>query len=188
MDSKRRNIPIRIAAILLCAVLFSAHLASGMFAKYTVGVSDSSYARAAKVDLKIVESEPLTVSSLGEGTYKFSVKNNSEVAFNYNIVVSISFPTSIVTRSFGDERILGTIKNPVINTETGVPSEDDMSYTFSGFSTLAPGSSSDELVFTFSAEDLAAASRASTNAITIPTSTGYLPITLSVSAVGIQVN
>lgn len=181
---KLSGIVTRLAAILLCLVLFSAHLASGMFAKYTSGASVNDSARVAKVQrIEVIEQEALTLDSVGNGTYKFLVKNHSETAFQYDIKLKIT-STEAYVDYFGADEIAKTCYDVKVNGIEGTPSSDGSLYTFSMPDILKPDSESDVYTVTFKAFDLAYNVSNATNPIT-----GFnVPIKFSVSAKGTQVN
>ena len=125
------GIIMRIAVILLCLVLFSAHLASGMLAKYTVGGTGGATAKTAKIDLK-VQSEQ---TALASGQYSFKVVNDSEVAFQYEVIVN--FPnlhtsTTQPLENFNVENYFKDLKlkDASGNELTGTVSSDKRTYTF----------------------------------------------------------
>lgn len=85
------SLMIRIALILLCLVMVSIHLMSGMYARYTTKASGSDSARVAKFDVKITgDATDLEVSCTAndDGSYKITVENHSEVAVSYTISVN----------------------------------------------------------------------------------------------------
>ena len=93
----KKNIPLRLAAVLLCLTLFSVYLTAGLFARYTVSGSGADTARVAGF-------QPKAVISPGKGTiqydinkiddyeltYEITVTNLSEVAVNYDLVITFS--------------------------------------------------------------------------------------------------
>ena len=89
--NRRINIPMRIASILLCLVLFSVYMTSGMLAKYTTGGSGKDQGRVAKFsvsaaadnanyEFKQSDKETEQVKS-----YTVTVNNPSEVAVRYTV-------------------------------------------------------------------------------------------------------
>ena len=94
MKNKKVNIPIRIASVMLCLVLFSLYMTSGMLAKYTTGGKGKIDSRVAKFNVTAAdrgESEYVfdqaTVTPDGYGNYSVTVKNDSEVAVRYTIIL-----------------------------------------------------------------------------------------------------
>lgn len=86
------NIPIRVAAVLLCLTLVLTYLVSGLFARYVTSSESSSSARVAKFSIEGegILSESIAVS-LAPGGYEektFSIKNNSEVSVEYTVEVA----------------------------------------------------------------------------------------------------
>lgn len=89
------SLMIRIALILLCLVMISVHMMSGMYAKYTTSGTGSDDARVAKFDVVVtgVPADSIVVYSETAGdVYSIRVENRSEVAVSYDI--SVKFETS----------------------------------------------------------------------------------------------
>ena len=91
------GIVMRVAAILICLVLFSSHLASGMFARYIVSGSGDGGAHVASYDVGIVPADNGqtdvigTTSPDGVVTYRFKVDNSkSDVAVEAKLSVMFS--------------------------------------------------------------------------------------------------
>ena len=88
-------ITLRIAAVLLCLVLFSMHLTAGLYARYTAkqGGTDSARVAAFNVDVEGVGNSVTVdyVKGNGQdaGIQKLKITNNSEVAVSYDITVEI---------------------------------------------------------------------------------------------------
>ena len=88
------------AAALLCLVLVSMSMASGMFARYTTKAEspeDDSAAKAAafKVSAEAPTENPVTIiadgtDDNGKAVYTVKVKNDSEVAVRYEAVVNFT--------------------------------------------------------------------------------------------------
>ena len=181
--NKLSGIFIRAAAVLICLVLFSAHLASGMFAKYAVGASGGSNARVARFDVSIEKTADLTFDDSGNGTYKFCVINkNSEVPFLYDIVVRISGTDP--SGFFDASEIAGACSDVKLNGEAGTYSESSHCYTFPVSAYLDPGTDSDEYTFSFKKNDLVKINADAAEDVT----TTDISIKLDVSAKGTQAN
>lgn len=95
MKNKKVNIPIRIASVMLCLVLFSLYMTSGMFAKYTTGGNGKGNGRVAKFSVTATdagESEYVfdQAKQQPDGSYAVTVKNDSEVAVRYTIILRFS--------------------------------------------------------------------------------------------------
>lgn len=89
------SLMIRIALILLCLVMISVHMMSGMYARYTTKGSGGDDARVAKFDVVVtgVPADSIVVYSETAGdVYSIRVENRSEVAVSYDI--SVKFETS----------------------------------------------------------------------------------------------
>lgn len=179
--NKLSGIIMRVTAVLICLVLFSAHLASGMFAKYTAGASEESSARVAKFYVEVKESSALTFDNSGNGTYQFYVYNqDSEVAFQYDIVVKIKAadPSGI----FDASDIANACTDVKLNGSDGTYSASNNSYTFSVADTLKPGTDSEVYTLTFKKSDLVKVNEDAAE----PVSTTTIPIEFAVSAKGTQ--
>lgn len=185
--NKLSGIVIRLAAILMCLVLFSSHLASGMFARYTTGASGTGSSRVAKVDVRVIEKDPLSLDNLGNGSYKFLVKNNSETAFQYVIKLRIA-STSEYLSLFSPSGISSACTDVKLTdasgTITGNVTSDDSLYTFAVTEPLKPDSESDVYTLTFKATDLVGNASDSAD----PFTSYHIPINFLVSVKGIQVN
>lgn len=92
--SYQPNRMIHLAGILLCLVMISFNLMSGIYARYSVTASSSDSARVAKFDIHYdVKREDNTTTAflnidLTPGAtrkYELQVKNASEVAVNYTL-------------------------------------------------------------------------------------------------------
>lgn len=86
----KMNIPMCAACVLLCLTLFSIHLTSGLYAKYTAKGNGEDDARVAKFDVDVVGSEDIAVryNTVTDNVYEFEVTNKSEVAVEYQITVT----------------------------------------------------------------------------------------------------
>lgn len=85
------NIPILAACILLCLTIFSVHLTSGLYARYTTTGTGQDEARVAKFDISedfAGFSETLILGvSPGTTTKEINIKNSSEVAVRCTLEV-----------------------------------------------------------------------------------------------------
>lgn len=95
MKNKNKvNIPLFLAGILFCLTLISSSLTSNLIAKYSTTVSGSDSARVAKFDViatkdisQLDKIELVPGDRDSSGTYKFTIKNNSEVVVKYSVIV-----------------------------------------------------------------------------------------------------
>lgn len=188
--NKLSGIVMRVTAVLICLVLFSAHLASGMFAKYTSGASVESSVRVAKLGrVQIIEQEALDIDSVGNGTYKFLVKNNSETAFRYDIKLKITADEQYVEQ-FGADEIAKACTDVKVYTDEvtdgveGTLSDDGTTYIFTMADIVPRDSESKVYTIAFKANDLAFSDP---NLQTLHQSEN-IPITFTVSAKGTQSN
>lgn len=101
MDERRSgkvNIPLCLAAVLLCLVLFTTHMTSGLYARYTSTASGSDGARVAKFEITDDLSSFTTALSFetspSEDKEKpcqkvsIEVSNGSEVAVAYTVTIA----------------------------------------------------------------------------------------------------
>ncbi len=133
----KRNIPICVAAVLLCLTLFSAYLVTSLFARYTTSAQSSDQARVAKFSIKGGDkfSTPIT-ADLIPGEYKkvyLDIKNDSEVAVEYTLEVTNE--TQNLPLSFRMVKDDGSSELPDVHT-----SGDYITYT----EQKLPGSHTDE--------------------------------------------
>ena len=102
MKTKRRPpIAVYAAAALLCLVLVSMSMTSGVFARYTAKAEnpeDDSTAQVAAFAVSVeepTENDPVTIiadgtDDNGKAVYTVKVKNDSEVAVRYSAVVEFT--------------------------------------------------------------------------------------------------
>ena len=85
------NIPMGIACVLFCLMLFSFHLCGGLYAKYTSGAFGEESARVAKFDVSedgAYFSENLLIEVIpGSIERSITVVNNSEVVVTYTVTI-----------------------------------------------------------------------------------------------------
>ncbi len=90
-NTAKVNIPLRIAAVLLCLTLASVYSISGLFARYTTSVQSTDTARVAKFSIKgsgiLSESIAAELAPGGTQEVPLVIENNSEVAVEYEIEV-----------------------------------------------------------------------------------------------------
>lgn len=145
------GIVMRIAAVLICLVLFSAHLASGMFARYTVSGGGDGSANVASYHVEIVpadnnQSDALgTTSNSGDVSYRFMVDNSeTDVPVKYSL--SVAFYDSV------NDTVSGKFDNVKIDNIDPVESKDESNrhvYVFDITDTLQPHSTSAVHTLTF---------------------------------------
>ena len=85
MGRVKLNIPMFAALILLLLTMVTTHMTSGLYARYTASATGSDSARVAKFDVAVSD----IAFNNGDGTYTFTVTNNSEVTVGYSIVVQM---------------------------------------------------------------------------------------------------
>lgn len=124
MGKVKLNIPMCVALILMVLTMLSIHVTSDLYARYTVSSEGSDDARVAKFNVT-AEVQPKKDEA---NQFAVCVKNESEVAVRYNIVVEFDAPMSIAMDAG----------------EAQVPAENENSVTFSDAKwVLAPGTESD---------------------------------------------
>lgn len=117
----KKNIPLRLAAALLCLTLVSTYLVSGLLARYTAQGNGDDAARVAGFCptasispdngiIKYATDDP-DVYVL---TYKITVENPSEVAVDYDLVVSFA-STDLYGSEISLDSTAQTIKGTPIN-------------------------------------------------------------------------
>ena len=130
----RKHWTMRVAAVLLCLVLISTHMMSGLLAKYTTSSRMSDNARVAKFN--VTESGSATQSinfainpldtQLSENTsriqYAIEVANYSEVTMSYKISAynaTGNLPLILVMEHHGNEaNVTSGVLKPSAKTET----------------------------------------------------------------------
>jgi len=87
----KMNIPMCLAAILLCLTLFSFYLCGGLYARYTTSDSGEDAARVARFDVSedgAYFSKNLLIETVpGSVEREIVVTNNSEVAVAYTVTI-----------------------------------------------------------------------------------------------------
>lgn len=146
MSSKKlSSIVIRTTVVLLCLVLFSSHLASGMFARYTVSADQHGTASVAKYGVKVISSQsgdPLDNADVnGNVNYVFKVDNStSEVAV---IITKIKVVISDVNDLHNGVKLNG------FDASEKISESESVTYVFDQALFLSPGSTSDEFSLSF---------------------------------------
>lgn len=91
-NKTKMNIPIRVAAALLCLTLVSTYFVSGLFARYVTRGESTSSARVAKFSIEGsgILSQPIAINLApgGSDEKKLFIQNNSEVAVEYTVTVT----------------------------------------------------------------------------------------------------
>ncbi len=124
----KRNIPIRVAALLFCLTLFSTYLVTGLFARYTTSVQSSDQARVAKFSIKGEGDLLRTIAAElapGEDTnVKLIIRNDSEVAVEYKIEVTretSNLPLSFRMVKDGTSNSIEDVNGTITYTDQQVP-------------------------------------------------------------------
>ena len=142
--TKKTPLVFHIGIVLLCLVLFSVHLTSGLYARYTSKVSSQDSARVAKFDVASKEKNDIALSinldffdpAKQNDSIEFEVSSSSEVPVEYDVV--LVFPEEMIKLVSGGDIIIQ------INTGvTGVIDDADNTITFEGGSFM-PGATQSE--------------------------------------------
>ena len=87
--NRRPPIIFCIGIILACLTLVSVHMTSGLYAKYTLTVSESDSARVAKFDLSaeddFIVDMPISMKPGDSVEYSFDFANNGETTLKYTV-------------------------------------------------------------------------------------------------------
>lgn len=123
--NQKRNIPMRLAALLLCFTMVSLYLVSGLFAKYTTGDAGSDSARVAAFvfDVNDTTNHFFDVSAVNapgkHAVFQFSITNKngsvvSEVAEQYQISAAIygSLPLAVTISDATNAGVI-TLNSPI---------------------------------------------------------------------------
>lgn len=147
MAQKNRRIPlgtllIRTAAVLFCLVMITTYLTAGLYARYTASGKGTDSARVAKFDVTAVGVEIQSkLDSVGDGEYKITVTNDSEVAVRYGMVVELEKPASYVSFKLDKDKLAD-------DKEDLTEIEENKSWQYIQVGTLAPGNTSAEHTLT----------------------------------------
>lgn len=100
-------IMMRLTAVLVCLVLVSFHLMTGLYARYSSTATGSDSARVAKFDVDVsgaLEKSDIVCTAMpsGNSTYTVTIKNQSEVAVHYQLSVEITGNSTGVNHSFSE--------------------------------------------------------------------------------------
>lgn len=108
MKKFNKNIPLifRIGAALLCAMLITSHMMSGLYAKYLSSAVGINSAQVATFNVTCSsddnnQTKVLEIGSNDTVTYTFKVANNSDVAIEYTIQIDNLPEGVIVTGNSG---------------------------------------------------------------------------------------
>lgn len=95
MGTKKHNIPMCVALLLLLLTLVTTHITGGLFARYAVTQGGADSARVAKFQVLAAPSQDLLTVDCAtdtDGVYHFTVTNHSEVAAGYSVTVKFKKP------------------------------------------------------------------------------------------------
>ena len=91
MEKAKLNIPVCAALVLLFLTLLTTHITGGLYARYAAQTTGRDTARVARFEIDVTPlQEELTVdcAQTQDGTYGFTVTNNSEVPVRYAVLVT----------------------------------------------------------------------------------------------------
>lgn len=110
MKERKRNIALRLAAVLVVLTCISTAMLSGILGRYTASGSGGDSARVASFSVSAAGKNPDSTAvgaSSGTATYVLTVTNNSEVAVSYT--VELEFDAALpdwVTITLGDSAMV----------------------------------------------------------------------------------
>lgn len=88
----KRNIPIRVATILLCLTVFSTYFVSGIYARYSTNGQNTLSARVAKFSVEgsgtLMQPIEVNVAPGEAEATTLNIYNNSEVAVEYTVTIT----------------------------------------------------------------------------------------------------
>ncbi len=133
-NKTQMNIPIRVAAVLLCLTLFSTYLVCGLCARYATSVQSSDHANVAKFSITGSGTllQPIEAGLVpGESkSVTLVIHNESEVAVEYTIAVTNvtkNLPLSFRMEKTGDSPAVAA--DGTTFTAQQLPGSHDDSYT-----------------------------------------------------------
>lgn len=175
--TRHSSVIFRVALVLFCLVLFSAHLSSGMLAKYRTTGEGSISADIAQPEFTVTSTQSApSIAADGTATYAFTATNSGEVAASYSLVVALA-PGAVAAddadRVFGNVRIDGNL---------GTYDSASHGYVFADLGSFEPGDSASHTL-TFDTADSAVVS----DSVTSLTSS-YQNITVLISAKAVQID
>ena len=156
------SILMRIAFLLFCLVLFSMHILSGTFAKFTVSAKGEGAARTAGFDTSIIPQYPGAADPIqltdaaGNVSYRFNVDNRgTEVSVKYGIVVEFSdcydgdYKIADVEDMFTNVKLNGSVYNSCESEDVIGGDIGRLCYYFNDVGILGPGEKSGDYNLTF---------------------------------------
>lgn len=139
MKNKNKvNIPLFLAGILFCLTLILISLTSNLIAKYSTTASGSDSARVAKFDViatkdisQLDKIELVPGDRDSSGTYKFTIKNNSEVVVKYSVIVK-NVPVNVQVKFNDSDPVTSSGTDITFDVrELGIGKSVDCTLTFS---------------------------------------------------------
>ena len=136
MKNKNKvNIPLLLAGILFCLTLISSSLTSNLIAKYSTSTTGGDSARVAKFDVittkDIDKIELVPGDRDSSGTYKFTIKNNSEVVVKNSVIVK-NVPVNVQVKFNDSDPVTSSGTDITFDVgEFGIGDSVDCTLTFS---------------------------------------------------------
>lgn len=101
----------RVGIVLMYAMMLSCYLMSGLYARYTTTVTGSASARVAKISYKLTTPSSKSTHQLDMNVLPdncnivavdetFTLENDGEVAYNYTINLSLTYPNGQVLSGY----------------------------------------------------------------------------------------
>lgn len=106
----RTPLVFRLGVVLLCAMLITFSMMSGLYARYSTTVTGEASAQVAKFDVQVSGDDSgvsVDVSQATDNVYTITIKNDSEVTVQYGLSVSnidgvsVTFDSNSDTLGFG---------------------------------------------------------------------------------------
>ena len=108
----RTPLVFRLGVVLLCAMLITFSMMSGLYARYSTTVTGEASAQVAKFDVQVSGDDSgvsVDVSQATDNDYTITIKNDSEVTVRYSLSVSFDEVPG-VSASFDGESDSGILE------------------------------------------------------------------------------
>ena len=132
----------RLGVVLFCAMLITFSMMGGLYARYSTTVTGEASAKVAKFDVKVTGDSAgvaVNVSQATDNVYIVTIKNDSEVTVQYNLVapsiegINATFDISSGTLGFGEtveRRLTFTVADWNLITKNMSGNDDSISFNF----------------------------------------------------------
>lgn len=141
-NRKIHVIVLRTAAVLLVFVMLSTSLVAGRYARYSTTVTASDSARVAGYQISVSSSSgnDITLSTESPASYTFSVASASEVAVEYDLIITLP------------KALPGGVSLSLTQGETGIAlTPENNTYTATKAGTFSAQGGAHEYTLTFTA-------------------------------------